>query len=247
MSIVSGSSGFWVGQGKAKPISRLTFTRESLHPLKCASLTVVTDELLNSTDAAAELAIRRDMLRATVTAIDTSFIDPANAGIADLEPASITNGVSPQVAGSDPTADLKSMIANFSGDLETSYFIMRPDVAVSISGADRPNIGARGGEVYGVPAITSRSAPANTIVLADAAGIAVGEEGGDVRMSKQAMIEMLDSALQQDATTGAGASAVSLWQANAAGILAERTINWNVERAGSVAVLEGVDYAPFAT
>ncbi|WP_018235629.1 phage major capsid protein [Ensifer sp. BR816] len=247
LSIVSGATGFWVGEGQAKPLSKMIFARDSLHPLKCIALTVVTEELLKSADPAAELAIRRDMLRAAAAAIDTSFVDPGNAGVDGVEPASITNSVVAQTAGSDATADLKSMIANFSGDLETAYFVMRPDVAVSLAGADRPNIGARGGEIYGIPAITSRSAPEDTIILADAGGIAVGEGSAAIRMSRQPAIEMLDSALQQDGTTGAGAAVVSLWQANAMGILAERTMNWSVERSGSVSVLDGVDYAPFAT
>jgi hypothetical protein len=76
------------------------------------------------------------------------------------------------------------------------------------------------------------------LALIDPEGIALGEGTVDVRVSTEASIEMLDSALQQSTVEPVtGAATVSLWQTNAAGILATASANWEAVRP-SVAVLE---------
>ncbi|MER9596087.1 phage major capsid protein [Mesorhizobium sp. M0244] len=242
LNTVSGSSAYWVGEGMPKPVSKAVYAADTLAALKVASLSVVTHELLQSPDLDSEMAIRRDMARSIVETIDVAFLDPANAGVADVSPASITNGVVPIAATADAGADLKALAAAFAGDLDTAYFIMSPALGASLSSADRPNVGARGGELLGVPVLASRSAPAGTIVLADAAGIALGEAEAEIRTSRQASIEMLDAALVQDATTGVGTEMASLFQANSAAILTERAVNWQVARPGSVALITGAAY-----
>ncbi|WP_245495942.1 phage major capsid protein [Rhizobium ruizarguesonis] len=243
LTATSGVSSYWVEEGRPKPVSKMAFTSDSLASLKVASLAVITEELATSSDPAAEIVIRRDMMRSMAEAIDAALLDPANAGSA-ASPASITNGVTPISAGTDPAADLRLLIENFAGDLESAIFIMMPSVAVSLASADRPGIGLRGGELLGAPAVTSRSAPAGAIILADVSALALGEGASEIRTSRAATIEMLDADLVQDATTGTGTSTVSLWQCNALGILSEREMNWEVQRAGAVSMIAGADYAP---
>lgn len=249
VNAASGAGAYWIGEGAPAPISKLEFAAETLAPLKVAALCVLTEELLDATDTdpSAETAIRDELVRVTRQALDSAFIDPSNAGAAGEMPASVTNGVSPITSTGDPKTDLAALVASFAGDLETASLIMRPSIAVSMASADYPNVGARGGELAGIPVLTSRLAPAGTIVLVDGSGVAIGEAGADVRVSRQATIEMLDDSLVQDATDGTGTSLVSLWQANAVGILAIRTVNWAVGRPGSVAMLSDVDYAPAET
>lgn len=244
LTATSGASAFWVEEGKPKPVSRMAFTSGSLAPLKVAAIAAVTEELATSSDPAAELVIRLDMVRAMVEAIDMALLDPSNAGSAGVSPASITNGVTPISAGTDPAADLRLLIENFAGDLESAIFIMTPSVAVSLASADRPGIGLRGGELLGAPAVTSRSAPAGAIILADVSALALGEGPSEIRTSRAATIEMLDADLVQDAATGAGTSLVSLWQVNCLGVLTEKEMNWDIQRAGAVSMIAGADYAP---
>ncbi len=244
LTATSGASAHWVGEGKPKPVSKMSFTSGSLAPLKIAALSVITEELAMSSDPAAEGTIRRDMIRAMAEAIDETFLDPLNAGSAGVSPASITYGVTPATAGSDPTADLRLLIENFTGDLQNAAFITTPTVAASLSGADRPGIGLRGGELLGAPAIASRSAPADTIILADVSAIALGEGPSEIRTSRAGTVEMLDTGLVQDSTVGTGTQLVSLWQTNSIGILAERIMNWETQRIGAVAMITGTDYAP---
>ncbi|MFT2210694.1 phage major capsid protein [Rhizobium giardinii] len=227
ISVIGGSTAHWVGGGKPKPISALLFGDTLLPPRKVIALTVVTRELLESSDPAAEGVIRNDLIRAVVDALDVAFADPANAGVADVMPASITNGVT-------PSADLQALIRDFSGDLSAAVIVMNATTAVSLSSATHPNITARGGELIGLPVIISRSVAEGDIALVDPTGIAVGEGHAGLRVTTEASVEMLNSSLQQDATDGTGTSLVNLWQANAVGLLAERAINWQVARPGSV-------------
>ncbi|ANK84169.1 phage capsid family protein [Rhizobium sp. N1314] len=232
ISVVGGSTAHWVGEGKPKPVSALVFGDALLPSRKIIALCVCTRELLESSDPAAEGVIKTDLVRAVADALDSAFIDPSNAGIADVVPASITNSVT-------QSADLEALVSDFAGDLSAAVFVMNPATAVSLSSADRPNIGARGGELSGVPVITSRNVAEGNIVLADPTGIALGEGSADLRVTTEATVEMLDNGLTQDATEGTGTSLVSLWQTNAAGLLAERAINWAVARPGSVGYIAG--------
>ncbi|MGI0528007.1 phage major capsid protein [Rhizobium giardinii] len=230
IAVIGGSTAHWVGEGKPKPVTSMVFGDALLPARKVIAIAITTRELLESADPAAEGVIRNDLLRAVVDALDTAFVDPANAGIADVMPASIVNGLT-------PSADLESLVADFAGDLSAAVFVMNSATAVSLSSADRPNIGARGGELVGVPVVTSRNVAEGNIVLADPTGIALGEGTAAVRITTQATVEMKDSALTQDATTGTGTTMVSLFQTNAVGIIAERAVNWDVARPGSVSFI----------
>jgi HK97 family phage major capsid protein len=225
------STAYWVGQGAPKPLSKLAFSDDTLPPLKVAGLTVVTDELLRSSDPAAERTIRADMLAAVSRAIDEAFIDETSAGSAGVQPAAINNAVVPIAGTGDLADDLQLLLASFAGNLESAYFIAHPVLYASISGADYPGIGARGGTLVGVPAIASSACSPDVLTLLDPTGIAYGEGRAEVRVGKHATVQMLDNP-----ATGA-TNTVSLFQTNSVGLLAETEVNWAVVRPGSVAVL----------
>jgi HK97 family phage major capsid protein len=240
----TGATGYWVAQGAAKPVSSMTFATTTLPPLKIAAMTVTTDELLTSSDPAAEAVIRADLLRAVVEALDLAFIDPGNAGVAGQTPASITDDVTPASSTGNPAADLKALIGGFGGDLETSYFVMDSTTAVHLAGTDRPDIGARGGSLYGVPVITSGHVADGTVVLLDPGGLAYAEGAAQVKVSREASI-LMDSAPAMASAAGSpsepiAAALVSLWQCDAAAVLVERDVNWMQVRPFAVSVLIGV-------
>ena len=82
--------------------------------------------------------------------MDTAFIDPTNAGTTNVKPAAVTYNVSDASGGSPASAsaadDIETLVSIFSGDLDKAYLVMPPLLAAKLSSADRPNIGARGGE-----------------------------------------------------------------------------------------------------
>ncbi len=247
----SGGNAYWVGEGKAKPLTGFGFDRTTLAPLKVAAITVVTEELLRRASIAAEERLRDQLASAVAARIDTDFINPAKAAVAGVSPASITNGVTAIVSsGNDADAireDVRALMATFiaANNAPTSgVWIMSSTRALAISlllnplgQAEFAGISMNGGTFMGLPVIVSEYVAGNIIVLANARDIWFADEGGvNVDMSREASLEMADNPAH-DSTTPTGASLVSLWQTNSVGFRGERVLNWAKARPSAVAVL----------
>jgi hypothetical protein len=234
---VSGAISYWIGEGRQKLLSPAIYDSNAMSPMKVASLTVVTRELLEDRSLQAEATIRADLMRVTAEALDVAFIDPANGGLPDIKPASITNGVQ-AVSG-----NLRDVVADFEGDLASAYWITSPYAAAVAAGADNPDVGARGGAILGIPTITSRSVPDGVWTLLDPTGIALAEGAAFGRVVTQGDVFMADTeamaAIEPGSPSGPiAAQVVSLWQTGAVALLAERVMNWSRVRAGSVSLLQ---------
>jgi hypothetical protein len=192
-------------------------------------MVVCTDEVLRSSNPSAELLIRNDLLNATARAIDDAFIDETNAGIANVMPTAVNHNLT-------PAADLQLLIAGFTGDLSVSYFVGHPAYFAGLAGSDHPNIGARGGSLLGIPAISSSACSPDVLTLVDPTGLVYSEGSAEIRTSRQATIQMLDNPTNNSAT-GTATTMVSLYQVNSTALLAEVAVNWSVARPGSVAIL----------
>jgi hypothetical protein len=254
----AGMSGYWVGEGKAKPVTKGAFTRTTLEPLKVANICIVTDELLRSSSPSAEMVIRDDLAAALRERLDIDFIDPSKSASAGVSPASVTYGAQAIAATSytdadDVRLDVRSVMQYFinaDNPPTTGVWVMSTGNALALSmlvnGLGQPEfsgIGMNGGQFFGLPVITSEHA-GSYVTLVNASDIYLGDEGGiSIDMSREASVEMLDSSLTGDSigvVPGTAASTVSLWQTNSVGFLAERTVNWARRRATSVVVLSGV-------
>lgn len=238
----------WVGEGQPAPIANGLFTRSSLELEKLIAMTVTTKELLKEPDA--DRALRDDLVAACAESLDSAFIDPANAGTTDVKPASITNGVSALTATGTMSLDIERMVSIFGGDLKRAVFIGKPQLFTKLYGADYPNVGARGGELAGIPAIASNGLPNSAgddyqLALVDPAAIAyAGLTTARLKATEQGTIEMTD-APTQDAPTGS--SLVGLWQSGLVAIAAQIDANWERQRDDAVVVLEGVAGAETST
>ncbi len=250
----SGGAGYWVGEGKAKPLTKFDFSRTTLNPLKVANIAVVTMEVLRDSSPSAE-AIVRDQLAAALRArLDTDFIDPAKAAVEGVSPASILNGVA-GIASSGNTsdavrADLRALFGAFIASNNaptTGVFLMEATTALALSlmtnplgQPEFPGITMNGGTLSGLPVIISEYVPNGVVALVNASDIYLADEGDiDVDMSTEASLEM-DSAPTGDSVAPTAAELVSLWQTNSVGFRAERTVNWSRRRASAVAYLTGV-------
>lgn len=240
IAVTEGASAHWVAEGAVKPIVNATFSADSLLPLKLAAITVVTQELLRLADPMAETAIRNDLVRAVQEALDVAFIDPGNAGAVGEQPASVTSGVTPVVATGTFSTDFAALIDDFSGDLSTAYLVGHPTLFAKLASADYPLIGARGGELAGIPAISSKEVPAgsspdtHSLILVDPAGIAIGDGLPRIDVAVEASILMIDPD-----QSPAEADMVSLWQQNLAAIRVEQPTNWRAMRP-AVSMLTGI-------
>ncbi len=257
-----GGSGYWVGEGKAKPLTSFAFNRTTLEPLKVANIAVVTEEILRDSSPSAEMIVRDSLAAALRERLDTDFIDPAKSASAGVSPASITNGVSPTGAsGTDADAVRVDVAALFQVFIDANnaptsgVWIMSATTALALSlmvnplgQPEFPGLTMNGGIFFGLPAIVSEYVPTITggtyIALVNAQDIYQADEGGiAIDMSREASLEM-DTAPTMTADSPTETTTVSLWQTNAVGFRAERTINWSKRRDSAVALLNAVNYAP---
>lgn len=263
LSQATGGDGYWVGEGKPKPLTSWTYGSTTLSPLKVANIAVATMELLRDSSPSADMLIRDELARALRERMDTDFIDPGKAAVTDVSPASILNAQGPITsAGSDAEdvrADIRSVFNAFIAANNTpsdGVWIMPATTGLALSlmqnplgQTEFPGIGMGGGTLFGLPAITSeymtRTTEGAVVALINASDIYFADEGGiDVRASDEASLEMLDNPTNATAPSGAvvDTTMVSMFQTNSVAFLAERTVNWAVRRAESVQYLEGVTW-----
>lgn len=253
----------WVGEGKPKPVSAMAFDSISLGFTKVAGIVPVTEELFRFSNPAIEVLVRDSLITAVALLTDRDFLDPAKAAVANVSPASITNGVT-SVPASGTTADnfrndlgrLLEIYAGSNMSLAGLVLVMTSVQAVrlglmrtALGQAEFPNITPTGGTIEGIPVITSENivhtggspGTSSMIVAINAPEVMLADDGAvQVDMSREASLQM-DSA--PDSPVTATTVTVSLWQHNMVALRAERMIHWLKRRAGAVQYISNADYA----
>jgi HK97 family phage prohead protease len=250
-------AGYWVGEGKAKPLTSFNFTRTHLSPLKVANICVLTMENIRFSNPKSDTIVRDQLAQALIERLDLDFITPSKASVAGVSPASITNGA-PAIASATGTdadsvrLDLRSLWAKFTSANNpptTGVFIMPSNVAVSLASMVNPlgqqsfpDMNIMGGTLFGMPVIASDHCPATIVVLVNASDIYLGDDGQiTVDASEEASLEMSD-APTGDSGAPTASQSVSMFQTNSVAIRAERVISWARRRTQSVAYITGVDW-----
>ena len=259
----SGSSAYWVGQGKPVPVSKLHTLEVTLGIAKAAGLVVLTEELVRSSAPSAEMLVRNDLLKAIATFLDVQFVDPNVAAVTNVSPASITNGVTPTVpTGTNAAAlraDVQTLFKTFiqaNMDPTSAVWIMETTQALAISlmqnalgQPEFPSISMAGGTFFGLPVIPSMSAnipgspdSGKMVILANSSDILLADDGQlVVDASREASIQMLDNPTN-DAAAGTPTTMVSMFQTGAVAIKAVRFINWKKRRSTAVAYIKEANY-----
>lgn len=252
----SGGSANWVGQGKAKPLTKFDFESITFGFSKVAAIAVLTDELIRFSNPAADALVRNALAEAVIARLDTDFINPAKAEVANVSPASITNGITGIPSTGDPDADAEAAFAQFVvANLQPTggVWIMSSTNALALSMKKNalgqkmyPEMTLLGGTFQGLPAIVSQYAGTN-LTLLNAPDIYLADDGGvAVDMSREASLEM-ESDPTGDSVTPTGTEMVSMFQTNSVAIRAERWINWKRRRTAAVAVITNVNYGTTPT
>lgn len=252
----------FVGNGKAIPVQAATLSETStLNRTTVATIAVVTNELVALWRPGTREVLDAILTRSVVRGLDRAALDPYEAAVAGERPASLLYGVAPIAAlGATPSAVLgqvKQMLqalVDGGSDLESAVFVMHPREALTLSTMITtegvrafPELGAMGGRILGIPAVTSVGAvcsgsPSNQHVFAvvDGAQIAVADNGEiDITASSMATLQM-DSAPTQDSVAGTGSTSVSMFQTDSTAIKLVRTINWERIADNAVAWLTAV-------
>ncbi|QWY83560.1 major capsid protein [Rhizobium phage RHph_X2_26] len=248
---ISGGEGYWVGEGANKPLTKFDFSEVTLRFAKVANIAVLTEELLRLSNPSAEILVRDALADALRARLDVDFVDPAKAEVANVSPASITNGLTPVVSeGVDAEAvrkDIKALFGAFiaANNAPTNgVFIMSATLALALSlmqnplgQSEFPGVGMNGGTFFGLPVIVSQHVAGNVVILANASDILLADDG------MVAIDASREASLQMDSAPSAGATTlVSMFQTNSVAIRAERWITWKRRRTGSVAILTDVDW-----
>lgn len=247
-----GSTVGWVGEAKPKPVSEMKFGQITLGMSKCAGIVTLSEELARSSSPSAEEIIRQDLIAAIAQFLDIQFLDPAVAAVANVSPASITNGVTATTATGATAAafrtDFQTMAALFAaGNLSLSgaVWIMNETQALAFATAVNPlgqptypGMGPTTGTLMGMPVVASEAVPGNYIILVKASEILLADEGGvQLDASREASLQMNST---PDSPETATTVLVSLWQNNLVGLRAERFINWKKRNTAAVQMLNGV-------
>jgi HK97 family phage major capsid protein/HK97 family phage prohead protease len=257
------SEAYWVGEGKAKPLTNFTVGRTELAPLKVATIAVQTMELIRDSSPSSDTLVRNSLARAVAKRIDQSFIDPDNAGTANVSPASILNGVTGIASGGQDIeairADAAGAMAAFAtanNPLNSGVWIMSSTTALWLSlmmtdlGTANafPGMTVRGGNFLGMPTLVSNYV-GDFVALVNAEDVWVADDGEvDIAMSTDASLEMSNTPTQDSgAATPVGTAVVSMFQTNSAAFRAERSINWARRRAGAVSWISGVTWGQGAS
>lgn len=257
----AGATAQWVGEGAPKPLSRQAFDAVTLGHTKLAVITVITEELARFSSPSAETLIRNDLAAAVVEASDSDFVDPDNAGSANVKPASIINGVSAAGSGGTSEANVRTDVNLIMSEWITNnkgvvggVWIMPTVVAMRLSTMVNslgqpafPGIRADGGTFYGLPVVTSQSsgllngsANGKVVILANAPEILLADDGQvSIDVSREASVQLEDTPTNP---VVAATVLVSLWQQNLLGIKAERFINWTKARSTSASWLNSVNW-----
>jgi len=245
----------WVGQGKMKPVTNAQYAAVTLAFYKVAGIIVLTDELVRLSTPSAEAAVRDELVKGAQAFLDAQFVDSTVAAVANVNPASITNGVAgtaasattPAAARTDIAARVAAMAA-LGYPVNELVLIMSESLAFNLGLALNavgqpafPGISVTGGTLLGMPVVVSQ-AVGNQVIIAHTPSILIADEGGmEIDVSREASIQ-LDSAPTDppDAT----AVLTSFWQANLVGLRVERYIAWGKARSTAVDRITSAAYVP---
>lgn len=236
----TGAIAAWVGEGKLKPATNPTFMNVKTEHHKLAGIVVRTDELLRLTSPSTDIMLRDDLIEATATLMDTTFMDDEPKD--DDRPAGILNGATKIIAtgktAAEYDADLAALNDSFISknlSLTGAHYVMSATRA-SAMGRLRDALGnpyyrgmANGpGEktLDGLPVIESENAGAVIALIKPSELYLADEDGVDIAFSDQATIDMGSTNL------------VNLWQKNMTAIRAERHITWEKRRTIAAAYID---------
>ena len=255
VSALTGTSVSWTGGGYPTPPSEMVLSTSTIGIAKAAGLVVLTKELAESSDPAADSMVRTDLLSAMAAFLDGAFVGPGVAAVLNVSPASVTNGLTP-VTSSGST--VSAIVADFAALLavpvaagitfSSPFFVMHPVTALGLAmrrGSDGltafPSISVKGGTLFGIPVLVSASVPTSVsggsiVVFIDAAEIQSVEGTVLIDASEEASLQM-----RADPLSGA-TTLVSLFQNHLVGLRITKFANWRSRRVGAVAYIDGCQY-----
>lgn len=256
----SGGTGYWVGQGKPKPVTKFDYNATTIPFTKVAAIAVITQELARFSDPNAESLVRDSLADAVIARVDNDLFDPDVAAVANVSPAGLLNGVVPVdgPAGADPddircallrlwtawdSSNIGARPAYYTTPAVARYLAFKRDALGNVA---FPGVTATGGTLDGVPLRVSQYLANNggsggaPFILVDEAEVYLADDGSvTLDVSQEASLQMDDAPTNASSATVTATSMVSLWQTNSIGLRAERFIWWGLRRTGAIQWIDG--------
>jgi HK97 family phage major capsid protein len=255
----SGGTANWVGQGKAKPVTKFDFNATTVPFTKVAAIAVITQELARFSDPSAEALVRDSLADCVIAKVDNDLFDPDVAAVSGVNPAGLLNGVSP-VAGptsADPD-DIRCALLRLWAPWDSTNIGARPvyyttpavarflaSLRDALGNKAFPGTTMTGGDLDGIPLRVSQYLANNggsggaPLILVDESEIYLADDGSvTLDQSDQVSLEMNDAPTSNSGTP-TGASLVSMWQTNSVAFRAERSIWWGARRSGAIQWIDG--------
>lgn len=246
-SQLTGSAASWVGEGAAKPLTNPTYGSVEVKEHKLAAIVVYTQELMRRSDPSVDILVRDDLVKASASLIDITFLGDQAA--TDTTPEGIFYNVAPITPTGETAeaieADLLTLIESFVSQnlsVDGAYWVMSETMAMRLAllrnalGGFYFNGMSLVGDKYllGLPVVASETV-GEKIGLIKASEILLADDGG------------VDISYSDQATLVDGSVTHNLWQENKLAIRAEKFITWNKRRPVASAWIdysEAVEPAP---
>ena len=238
---ISLSTGAFVGEGAPMPVQQpLTSSPISLTPHKLAFISVLTGEMLRSSNA--EEFVRQALVESTGPALDRALFSN-NAATAD-RPAGLLNGIAaltPAAAGEkaqglvDDLATLATAVAPVAGNT---------DVVIVAAPAQAVALALRVPTALTWPILTSASLAAGTLIAIAANALVSATDGApQVDASQQSTPVMADPAAEAVDIGGVIAKPIrSSYQTDSVALRLRWPITWALRDPRGVAWMSGVNW-----
>jgi hypothetical protein len=226
----------FVGQGAPIPVVDGTVNiQATLEPHKFGVITVLTNEMLTSSNA--EALMRDALLQSTGPALDRRLFD-ANAAVADVRPAGLLYGITP--LGATAGGGYAAMVGDL-GKLANAVAPKSGNGGMTLIAAAPQAIAISLQLVQGSPwpLLTSTSLPAGTIIGVANAGVVVAAGAAPTIDTTAAASLVMDTAPGAIMT---GGSVRANFQTDTTGLRLRWPISWAVRDPGAIAVIQNTTW-----
>jgi len=226
------------GEGKARPVSRMSLNGDQLQPQQADAIIVLSREVIENASAAAQAFLSRQLRRAVAKALDVGAL------------STLITSATPSFAATDNhAADLKQMLDAVNTGEGRLCWIASPDVANSISllNDGRGSASPEGlSEFLNLPFAVSAGVSPGTLILLDGDRILADIESLGIDISRHAALEIND-APTNNAVTPTATNLVSLWQTNAIAVKVSALFGVSAGTDDAIAVLSGIEWPTLAS
>jgi Phage capsid family len=240
-AITTGGTGATAQQFHAKVVSKLTVSATTLTEQKVHCILVVTDELARHGDTMAQDLFAQEVAAGLAVATDTAFCSALLSGATSYASSGATAEAIRQ--------DLRTAALGITTGIRSKLWLITSPGIVKQLALVHSNTGAarfedldatQGGNISGIQVVPSDGVAAGTMLLVDSSQVVVANEGITLDDSRQALIQMEDSA--PDSPPTSSTNYVSLFQQNWLGLKAERWMAITKLTSTGVVAITGVAY-----